>query len=148
MEREFMFFEEMTDLRDEEFQRLTGIKRPTFERCLEILEIAERLQKARGGRPNHLSLENRMLMTLCYWREYRTYFHIALDFNVSESACFRNIVWVENCLVSSKVFALPGRGCLQNAKNGEILIDVTESPIERPKKSRNAIIQERKNVIP
>jgi hypothetical protein len=143
-----MFFEELATLREEKFRRLTGIKRGTFERILEILKEGERVQKARGGRPNHLSLENRLLMTLCYWREYRTYFHIALDFNVSESACFRNIAWVENCLVASKVFALPGRGCLQEAADGEILIDASESPIERPKKSRSAIIRERKSAIP
>lgn len=142
-----MFFEEVAPLQDSEFRRLTGLKRPTFERCLEILREAERVQKARGGRRNHLSLENRLLMSLCYWREYRTYFHIALDFHLSESACFRNIVWVENCLVASQIFALPGRGCLQEAQNSEILIDVTESPIERPQKSRSAIIQERKSVI-
>ena len=143
-----MLFEELETLRDDKFRRLTGIQRSTFERCLEILREGEKLQKARGGRPNTLSLENRLLMSLCYWREYRTYFHIALDFNVSESACFRNIVWVENCLVASKVFALPGRGNLQNAENGEILIDVTESPIERPKKNRNAIIREKRSAIP
>lgn len=142
-----MYFEELVGLRDTEFRRLAGVKLPTFERILEILREGELVQKAKGGRPNHLSLENRLLMTLCYWREYRTYFHIALDFNLSESACFRNIIWVENCLVSSKVFVLPGRGCLQNAENGEILIDVSESPIERPKKNRSAIIRERKNAI-
>ena len=140
-----MYFEELSELEDKEFRRLTGVKRPTFERMLEILKAGELLQKARGGRPNHLSLENRLLMTLCYWREYRTYFHIGIDFKVSESACFRNIAWVENCIVASKVFALPGRGSLQNAENAEILIDVSESPIERPQKSRSAIIRERKS---
>jgi hypothetical protein len=140
-----MYFEELTELQDTEFRRLTGVKRPTFERMLEILKAGELLQKARGGRPNHLSLENRLLMTLCYWREYRTYFHIGIDFKVSESACCRNIAWVENCIVASKVFTLPGRGSLQNAENAEILIDVSESPIERPQKSRSAIIRERKS---
>lgn len=143
-----MFFEELETLRDDKFRRLTGIQRSTFERCVEILRAGEQVQKARGGRHNHLSLENRLLMSLSYWREYRTYFHISLDFNVSESACFRNIIWVENCLVSSKVFALPGRGSLQDLESGEILIDVTESPIERPKKTRSAIILERKNATP
>jgi len=140
-----MYFEELTALQGKEFRRLTGVKRPTFERMLEILKAGELLQKARGGRPNHLSLENRLLMALCYWREYRTYFHIGVDFNVSESACYRNVVWVEKCLVESKVFALPGRGKLQNAENAEILIDVSESPIERPQKSRSVIIRERKS---
>jgi hypothetical protein len=87
-----MYFEELSGLQDTEFKRLTGVQRPTFERMLAILKTGELLQKARGGRPNHLSLENRLLMTLCYWREYRTYFHIGVDFKVSESACFRNIV--------------------------------------------------------
>lgn len=143
-----MFFEELEPLRDDKFRRLTGMQRTTFEQCLEILREGERVQKSRGGRRNHLSLENRLLMSLCYWREYRTYFHIGLEFNVSESACFRNITWIENCLVSSKVFALPGRGCLQDAQSGEILIDVTESPIERPKKSRSVIIQEKRSATP
>jgi hypothetical protein len=142
-----VLFENIEALGEAQFRRLTGVKRDTFARCLEILQQCEQQQKARGGRPNKLSLENRLLMSLCYWREYRTYFHIGLDFSVSESACCRTVIWVENSLVASKVFSLPGRGCLQDAENGEILIDVTESPIERPKKSRSAIIQERKNVI-
>ncbi|UNF61393.1 transposase family protein [Spiroplasma poulsonii] len=28
------------------------------------------------GKTNKLSLENRLLMTLLYWREYQTYFHL------------------------------------------------------------------------
>jgi hypothetical protein len=32
-------------------------------------------------------------MTLQYWREYRTQFHIALDFGVSEATVCRTIVY-------------------------------------------------------
>ncbi|UNF61680.1 helix-turn-helix domain-containing protein [Spiroplasma poulsonii] len=33
---------------------------------------------------NKLSLENRLLMTLLYWREYQTYFHLGKSFDISE----------------------------------------------------------------
>jgi hypothetical protein len=88
-------------------------------------------------------------MTLEYLREYRTYFHIALSRGISESSCYRNIVWVENVLIKSKEFSLPGKKSLLKHDNHEdfVLIDVTESPIERPKKSRKDIILERKKDI-
>jgi hypothetical protein len=37
-------------------------------------------------KPNKVSLENRLLMTLEYLREYRTYFHISRSYGLSESA--------------------------------------------------------------
>ncbi len=41
-----------------------------------VLSDAKCKQKAAGGKPNTLSVENQLLMVLEYWREYRTYFHI------------------------------------------------------------------------
>jgi len=55
------------------------------------------------------------------------------------------IVWVENSLAKSKKFSLLGRGALLEHPEIEIaLIDATESPIERPKKtSDNGIVAKR-----
>lgn len=143
-----MLFEETQKLEPELFVRLTGVKRSTFESMVEILKKAEALKKARGGRPNHLGMEDRLLLALSYWREYRTYFHIAVDFNVSEATCFRTVRWVENCLVKSGEFALPGRKSLQAMTEEDVvLIDASESPIERPKKSRSGITQEKRSAI-
>ena len=94
-------------LSDEHFRRKTGIKRETFERMLEILKEAEHKKKEFGGSPNKLQLEDRLLMWLEYMREYRTYFHTASDYGISESACFRNCVWIENILIHSREFSLP-----------------------------------------
>lgn len=144
-----MLFEETQKLEPELFVRLTGVKRSTFESMVEILKNAEALKKAKGGRPNQLRMEDRLLLTLSYWREYRTYFHIAVDFKVSEATCFRTVRWVENCLVKSGQFALPGRKSLQNMTEQDVaLIDATESPIERPKKNRSVITREKRNVTP
>lgn len=75
-------------------------------------------------------------MTLEYLREYRTYFHLGKSYGLSESACYRNCKWVEDTLIKSKAFALPGKKTLlKNDESWEvILVDATESPIERPKK--------------
>lgn len=120
----------------EGFRRLTGVKRETFEKMMQILREAEKKHKAKGGKPNKLSLEDRLLMTLEYLREYRTYFHVGSSYGISESACCRNCRWVEDCLIRSKVFSLPGRKALLKSDHEfqVILIDAAESLIERPKK--------------
>jgi len=47
-----------------------------------------------------LGLEDQALVCLQYWREYRTYFHIAGDWQVSESTFCRIFHWVESTLIS------------------------------------------------
>jgi len=61
-----MKFERIKDLNENDFCRLTGIKRNVFKKMLEILKIAEKKKRKQGGRPNKVSLENRILMNLEY----------------------------------------------------------------------------------
>jgi len=142
-----MKFRELGELGAGNFRRLTGIKRATFEHMVEILRVAEREKNRAGGKPNRLSLEERLLMTLAYWREYRTYFHISQDVGVAESTAYRNIRWVENTLVKHPDFALPGRKALRQseATYEVVLVDATETPIERPLKNSEAFTRGRKN---
>ena len=104
----------MSELNEEDFRRLTGIKRQTFERMIEILSIAEEKKKKLGGKPNTLGLEARLLMALSYWRESRIFFQIASAFAVSESTCYRQIRWIEEVLVKPPDLALPGRRSLNH----------------------------------
>lgn len=145
-----MKFAKIKNLKEIEFRRLTGVKRRTFDKMLEILNINEKIKKAKGGKPNNLFMEDRLLMALEYLREYRTYFHISQSYGTSESTCFRNIKWVENTLIKSKEFSLPGRKALLKSDNEYevVLIDATESPIERPKKNSVNFIQgKRENIL-
>ena len=141
-----MKFEKIKSFKEKQFRRITGIKRKTFDRIVEIVTIKEKIKKAKGGRPNYLAIEDRILMTLEYLREYRTYAHIAASYGLSESNTFENIRWIENVLIKSKEFSLPGRKALVKSDHEfeVILIDATESPIERPKKNNISSIQERK----
>ena len=75
-------------------------------------------------------------MALEYIREYRTYFHIATSYGISESVAYKIVRWVEDTLIKDPVFALPGRKALLKSDMGYevLLIDASETPIERPKK--------------
>ncbi|MDR2781857.1 MAG: IS5/IS1182 family transposase, partial [Holosporaceae bacterium] len=53
-----MKFEGIKSLSDEEFWRLTGVKKATFEKMVEILKVSDSQKKKRGGRPNKLNIED------------------------------------------------------------------------------------------
>ena len=86
------------------------------------------------GRPAKLSQADQLQMTQMYWREYRTEFHIAQSYGISESAVCRTIQKVENVLVRSGKFRLPGKKVLQPSDTvfEVVLVDISEQPIERP----------------
>lgn len=134
-------------LGDEKFRRLTGVKRTTFEKMIEILRESAKKKQAKGGRKPKLLLEDQLLMALEYIREYRTYFHVSQSYGVSESTCYETIKWIENTLIKHPDFALPGRKVLlkSDMEYELVLIEATESPIERPKKDKNAFILVRRN---
>jgi hypothetical protein len=142
-------YKNIQKLNDKLFRRKTGVKKKTFETMLEILLKAEEKKKLLGGKPNYLAMEDRLLMCLEYMREYRTYFHIAQDYGISESTCFRNCVWIENILIKSKEFKLPSRKEMINNHQIEVItVDATESPVERPKKNKENTIPARKRSTP
>ena len=126
-----------------------GVKLETFEQMVGIVSQHSQ-QKKKSGRPGKTSLEDQVLMTLEYWREYRTYFHIGQSWGVTESTACRIIRKIETILSQSRVFALPGKKCLQESNTAidVIIIDATESPIERPKKNKNdSLAAKRKDIL-
>jgi hypothetical protein len=148
-----MKWEKVQNLPEKQFRRIVGVKRKTFEKMLEIVVATSDKKKAEakapGGRPPKLSMEDRVLMTLEYLREYRTYANIGISYGLCESKTWANIKWIEDALIKSKEFSLPGRKALLKSDNEieVVLIDATETPIERPKKNSTNITQERKNGI-
>ena len=141
-----MRYENVQNLKDEAFKRSTGVSRTMFEKMLAVVKKGLR----DFGRTPKLSRENQLLMTLMYWREYRTEFHIGLTYGVSESTVCRTIKKVENVLMQSGEFRLPGRKALEPSDTSieVVLIDATEQPIERPKKSNESITAVKRSDIP
>jgi len=141
-----MRYENIQNLKDEAFKRSTGVSRTMFEKMLAVVKKGLR----DFGRTPKLSRENQLLMTLMYWREYRTEFHVGLTYGVSESTVCRTIKKVENVLMQSGEFRLPGRKALEPSDTliEVVLIDATEQPIERPKKSNVSITAVKRSDIP
>jgi hypothetical protein len=136
-------------LEEEKFRRLTGVKPSTFQRMVKILKIADHQKKSKGGRKNKLCIEDQLLIALEYIREYRTYFHVSQSYGVSESTAYKTVKWVEDTLIKHPDFALPGRKALlkSDVDYEIVLIDATETPIERPKKNKSVSTRVRKRGI-
>lgn len=141
-----MDWEVVKILTKEDFRRLTGVKRQTFDQMIQILRVSRKEKLAKGGPAPKVKIEQILLMTLEYLREYRTYFHISKNYGVSESYAYKLIRWAEDTLIKSKLFVLPGRKALikSDVEYEVILIDATETPIERPKKNKNIFTQEKR----
>jgi hypothetical protein len=141
-----MRYDTIKDLNPPEFKRLTGVKPETFETMLEWLTETTRI----FGRPSKLSLADQLLMTLLYWREYRTLFHLGQDFGLSESATSRIVRKIEDRLIQSERFHLPGKKTLTDSDTEieVVVVDVTESPVERPKKGSESATPERRSGTP
>ena len=133
-------YKKIKKLEATEFRRLTGVKPETFLEMVSILRQEESIRMSRGGNPHRLSIDDRLLMALEYLREYRAYFHLGKSYDLSESACYRSCRWVEDTLVKSSVFSLPGKKALlkSDVEFEVVLIDAAESPIERPKKKSSS----------
>lgn len=140
-------FEKIKDLNDADFRRLTGVQKATFNHMLEVYESSLNKKKKLKGRPSILTPADQLLMMLEYNREYRTYFHIAQSYGLSESNAYRCIKRAEELLIRSGSFSLPGRKVLQASEmNFEIVIvDATETKIERPQKNNEPIIRPKRN---
>ena len=136
-----MFWKDLQGKSAGVFKRLTWVKRCTFEKMVDVVQahIALRRKHPTRGAPPKAAVEDQLLMMLMYYREYRTFLHTATSYRYSESQGWRIVRKTEDILVKSGVFRLPGKKALLKME-GEVLgkiiiVDVGESPVERPKKT-------------
>jgi transposase-like protein len=117
------------------FKRLYGVKPDTFGKMLSILQKKYDALHQKGSKPPKLTPEDKLYITLKCLREYRTMDRIAADYGVCKSTVCLVIQWVEDTLVKDGTFALPGKKALKRTSESiqYILVDVTESPLNRPK---------------
>ena len=127
--------ERIANLKPEQYQALFVVKKETFDKMLEILEGDYQKKHRQGGRPPKLSVLDKLIIMLEYYKEYRVMECIAFDYGVSKSTVCDAIHWVEETLIKSGQFSLPSKRELwRNPELEAVLLDATESEIERPKK--------------
>lgn len=135
-----MLYEKLKQLSATDFKRYCGVERKTFNKMCDIVRTKSAAQRLVAGRPSKLVTEDQVLLTLEYWREYRTMFHLGTSWRISESAVSRIITRVEDILSRAEEFALTGKRFKATLPEIEVVVvDVAESPIERPKKKTKAV---------
>src|SRR3954454_6288964 len=131
------------------FRLLTGITPAAFDRLLADLtpryQQAEAKRKDRpgrkrrpgAGRKHALSLADRLLMLLMYYRTYTTHAFLGFLFGVDDSAVGRNINPLQPLLAG--IFRIPERKVtLAPEEFRELFFDTAERPARRPRRGQRA----------
>jgi hypothetical protein len=146
-----MFWSVLSKYSASSFKRATGIHKPVFLELVQIItdyKVKHRKDPKRG-RKAVLSIEDQLMMVLMYLREYRTLYHIGLTYGLSESTVCETIRSIEDIIIKDNRYHLPGKKALLDTNNPieVVLVDVSESPVERPKKNKEDTIQARSESI-
>ncbi|WP_051188808.1 DDE transposase family protein [[Leptolyngbya] sp. PCC 7376] len=142
-------YEQLQHLSTEQFRRACGVKLQTFNRLVEVL--AEAKAKQKPGRPSIVSLENQLLLTLEYLREYRTYF-LSLNHGAFMNQQF--VAWckkTENTLIKETDCHLPSMKQLHGSEELSltvVVMDAIEQAIEKPKKTTSLLLREKEASFP
>ena len=113
------------------------MKKETFDKMLEILEADYQKKHLQGGRPPKLSVLDKLIIMLEYYKEYWVMECIAFDYGARKSTICDATHWVEETLIKSGQFHLPSKRELwRNPELEAVLLDATEREIERPEKKQ------------
>ncbi|GHV83549.1 hypothetical protein AGMMS50212_08890 [Spirochaetia bacterium] len=131
------------------FKRLYGVTPETFERMKVILQKEFDKLYRQGGKPPNLTVQDKLFITLKYLREYRTMESIGAEYGVCKGTVSMAVKWVEDTLKKAPDFKLPGKKILkeESCSIQYVVVDVTESPVQRPKKNKKSGIPARKSAI-
>ena len=129
------------------FRQLTGITPVVFDQLLadlipryEQAEIRRRERPGRqrrpgAGRKHSLTLADRLLMLLIYYRTYTTHAFLGFLFGVDDSAVGRNINPLQPLLAG--IFRIPERKVRLDPEDmRELFFDATERPTRRPEEGQ------------
>jgi len=115
-------YEKAMELKNTNFKQLIGVKKETYAEMVEQLQIAYAEKQKRRVRHTKLTLEDQLFMSLKYWRQKVTQKELAFEFEVGEATVHDTIVWVENTLVKSGKFNLPGKKALLEDNEIEVVV--------------------------
>lgn len=145
-------YRKVIKLSSQDFKRISGVSKETFKEMIKVIRKYYLQKKSKGGRKKSLSVNDELLMMLEYYREYRTFKHLGVDYEVSESSAHYIVTKIEKILIKHPSFHLSSLKHFtpQNTDNNitVTVVDVTESQCERPKKSKNiTTLEKRKNIL-
>ena len=135
-----MKYEIAKNLNNTRFKRFVGVSKPIFDEMVVILKAEYKTKHSKGGRKPKLSIEDLLLATLQYLKEYRTYEQIAADYGLHNSNLIRRSHWAEETLVKHGF----NIGKQEIKADDVVLIDATEVKIQRPQKTSKLLLGQEK----
>ena len=140
-------FNEIKNYPKQTFLRYVGISLENFLYLFDkikahIQEIENNNPLKKRGRKSSLSLEDTLLLTLTYLRDYPTFLNLGQHFGISESYAWK--IYQRTCYLLLKVLDMSNPKELLNKDLNTIIIDVSEQPIERPKKKQKSYFSGKK----
>ena len=138
------------NLTEEKYQVIFGIRKPTFDEMLGILNNAYKEMRKKGGRERKFSVLDMLVITLGYYHDYRTMENLGFDYGVHKQRISEAVEWVEQTLIKDGTFSLPSKRELikENSSVSIAIIDVTECETERPKYKQKDSYSGKKNGTP
>ena len=82
------------------FRRTFGVYPSTYQDMRAVLEERKNYKKKQGRTPA-LDLDDQLILSLSFWREYRSGHHLSLEWEVNETTIRRTIHRVEDTLIKS-----------------------------------------------
>jgi len=137
--------ERIRQLKETSYQETFGVKKRVFDMMLTALREAYSILHSKGGKPPQLTVLDKLVITLDYYKDYRPMNRIAFDYGVTKNAISKSVAWVEHTLIKDSQFHLPNKRKLSESDFEVILVDATESAVERPQKNSESGIPARKS---
>jgi hypothetical protein len=138
----------LAHLPKEKYQITFGVKKPTFDVMLEILQKAYAKMRKKGGRARKLSVLDMLIVMLGYYHDHRTMANIAFDYEIYPQRICEAINWTEQTLIKDGTFSLPSKCELMKENSVSIaIIDITECETERSKHKQKSSYSGKKNGI-
>jgi hypothetical protein len=129
-------FRMFTGLSIDEFDRLVADLEPvSFARAAKRSARRPRQRKPGAGRKVKLSLADRVLLTLLYYRTYVTQEFVGFLFGVDKGTVSRKIQEISLCMAG--VFRIPETKVRIDPDDlTAVFVDATEQPVNRPKRKQ------------
>jgi predicted DNA-binding protein YlxM (UPF0122 family) len=137
--------ERIRQLKEASYQETFGVRKQVFDRMFTVLVEAHSVLHSKGGKPAKLTVLDKLVITLDYYKDYRPMNRIAFDYSVTKNAISKSVSWVERTLIKNGQFHLPNKRALSESNFEVILVDATESAVERPQKNSENGIPARKS---
>jgi len=117
------------------FKRFIGVNENTFDAMIKVFQDYEKERTKNHGKGGRKSLcpEDKVLLMLSYFREYRTLEHVGFEYGVSEATASRTVREVESVLIKSGKFSLPSKRAMYKSDIDLefVVIDATELHISQ-----------------